>query len=143
MRPAMGTHSPLEFGSSTVWAVHRATTLRGPSASSTQMAHRELSARYWAQADFSRRITRTVFFPTSPQKLAPLATAHVCVAATRNRATACDDAIEVQLHATEPPHVTMRSPFMVLLTTSTFERFTRSERPESVARTPIRSPLAR
>jgi len=38
-------------------------------------------------------------------------------------------------------HPMIVSPFRVLPTTSTFERFTRSERPESVARTPIRSPL--
>jgi hypothetical protein len=32
--------------------------------SSTLIAHRKPSARYWAQAGFSRVITRTVFFPT-------------------------------------------------------------------------------
>jgi hypothetical protein len=38
------------------------------------------------------------------------------------------------LHATGPPHVTMRSPFMSLSTTRTFDRSTRLERPEAVVR---------
>src|SRR5919112_4079028 len=41
MRSAMGTHWPPTFGSSTMWAVHCATTLRNPSGSSTLIAHRE------------------------------------------------------------------------------------------------------
>jgi hypothetical protein len=41
-----------------------------------------------------------------------------------------------------PSHVTILSPFILLSSTLMPERSTRSERPESVARTPIRSRLA-
>src|SRR5215212_6163061 len=55
----------------------------------------------------------------------------------RNRRCYLVPTLVLLLHTTGPPHVTMVSPPKSFSFTRMSNRFTRSERPESVARTPI------